>query len=79
MMSLLDNLCITQLRKSVFTLYNPEIVYIKGTANILADTVSRLEYIMEINIHGINVHISMKALARLLNSYVETILNSNPF
>ena len=55
--------------------YDPGIVYIKGTDNNLADTVSCLEYDMDINTCNINVHIGTKALARL---FYRT-LNNDPF
>ena len=43
--------------------YDPEIVYIKGTDNIVADAVSRLDYNMDVNTRNINVHVRTKTLA----------------
>ena len=59
--------------------YDPEIVYIKGTDNIVADAMSHLEYNIDINTRNIKVYIQTKALARLFNSYVVTTLNNDPF
>ena len=47
---------------------NPEIVYIKGTYNIVADAVRCLEYDMKNNTHTINVQYRSKVLAQLFNS-----------
>ena len=55
--------------------YGPEIVYIPGVTNVVADAMSRLEYDAEINTRNINVHlcsnIRNKALAKTLCRYVE--------
>ena len=47
--------------------YEPEIVFIKGVDNIVADAISRLEYDPEINVKDINVHQKCLALAKLFN------------
>ena len=59
--------------------YDPEIVYNKGTDNIVADAVSRLEYDMDINTHNVNVHYRVKSLLWLFNSYVDTTLKAIRF
>ena len=51
----------------------------KGTDNIVADTVSRLKYNMDINTCDINVYVHMILLVWLFNSYVDTALASDPF
>jgi len=51
--------------------YGPEIVYIPGVTNIVADGLSRLEYDQSINTRTINVHVRNKALAKTLRRYVE--------
>ena len=49
--------------------YNPEIEYIKGSENIVADAISRLDY--DEKVKHVNVHLRSKALAKLFNGYVE--------
>ena len=57
--------------------YEPNIVYIKGTDNVLstlAVAVSHLEYGIDITTHKITVHYHTKALVQLFNSHIETVL-----
>ena len=37
--------------------YDPEIIYIKGSDNIAADAVSRIDYDASVNIRNINMHL----------------------
>ena len=59
--------------------YGPEIVYIPGVKNVVADAMSRLEYDPSVNTQIINVHIHHKALARSLRRYVEATTECEPF
>ena len=52
--------------------YGPEIVYIKGEDNIVADAISRLEYDPEINVKSIDSTRSCYALVNLFTHYCET-------
>ena len=51
--------------------YGPEIVYIPGVTNIVADGVSHLEYNQRVNTRTINVHVRNKALVKTLRCYIE--------
>ena len=51
--------------------YGPEIVYIPGVTNIVADGLSCLEYDQSVNSRTINVHVKNKALAKCMHRYVE--------
>ena len=57
----------------------PEIVYIPGVTNVVANAMSRLEYDTNVNKRIINVHIWHKALARSLRRYVEATTEYKPF
>ena len=59
--------------------YGPNIVYIAGTDNIVADDIIRLEHDDNINTRKNDVHIHMKALAKLFTSYVNKISTSGAF
>ena len=59
--------------------YDPEIVYIKGTDNIVADAVSRLDYDETINTRNLNVHLSSKVVVKVLNGYVKKTTSSKAF
>ena len=50
--------------------YGPEIVYIKGVDNIVADAISRLDYDEKINTRNINAHVRNMSLIKLFNGYV---------
>ena len=50
---------------------NPEIIYIKGSENIVADAISCLEYDEKVNTRFVNVHLRFKTLAKLFVSYVD--------
>ena len=47
--------------------YNPEIVYIKGVENVVADAISHLEYDPKVNVKNIHYTMRHKALVKLLN------------
>ena len=47
--------------------YNPEIVYIKGVDNVVADAISCLEYDPKVNVKNIHYTMRHKALVKLLN------------
>ena len=51
--------------------YDPEILYIKGENNIVADAISCLEYNEEEKTRLVNVHLRTKTLVKKINSYVE--------
>ena len=51
--------------------YGPEIVYIKGEDNIVADAISRLEYDPEINVKSLDSTRSCYALVKLFTHYCE--------
>jgi hypothetical protein len=59
--------------------YGPEIVYIKGVDNIVADAISRLDYDETFNTRNINVHVRNKCLIKLFNGYVMKTTNSEDF
>ena len=59
--------------------YGPEIVYIPGVTNVVADAMSRLGYDTSVNTRIINVHIWHKALVRSLRCYVEATTEYKPF
>ena len=59
--------------------YDPEIVYIKGTDNIVADAISWLDYSPDVNTRNINVHARMKTFTQSFNSYVENTDVYDPF
>ena len=48
--------------------YDPEILYIKGENNIVADAISRLEYNEEEKTRLVNVHLRTKTLVKKFNS-----------
>ena len=52
--------------------YGPDIVYMPGVTNIVADGLSCLDYDQSVNTRTINVHVRNKALAKGLRRYVET-------
>ena len=51
--------------------YDPEIIYIKGEDNIVADAISRLDYNEEEKTCLVNVQLQTKTLVNFFNSYVE--------
>ena len=59
--------------------YNPEIVYIKGVDNIVADAISRLEYYPEKNVKHVNMHVRHKIAARLLSHLTQELGGENTF
>ena len=59
--------------------YGPQIVYIKGVDNIVADAISRLDYDEKINTRNINAHRRNLSLAKLFNGYVSKTKNSEAF
>ena len=59
--------------------YGPQIVYIKGVDNIVADVISRLDYDESINTRNINVHERCLSLAKLFNGYVSKTNDSKAF
>ena len=56
--------------------YNPEIAYIKGSENIVADAVSRLEYDANVNTRYIGTHLKTFVFNKLLNRYAEKTASS---
>ena len=58
--------------------YGPEIVYIKGVDNIVADAISHLEYDPDINIKTVDLHRSCYALVKVFNHYCGTTDRNNP-
>ena len=52
--------------------YGPEIVYIKGEDNVVADAISRLEYDPEVNVKSLDSTRSCYALVKLFTHYCET-------
>ena len=59
--------------------YGPEIVYIKGVDNVVADAISRLDYDKNVNTCNINVHVRNKSLINRFNGYVNRTTNSEEF
>ena len=51
--------------------YGPEIVYIKGSDNVVADAISRLEYDPKINVKNLHYTQWCRAIAKLLRSCTE--------
>ena len=51
--------------------YNPEILYIPGQDNIVADAISRLDFKEEVKTRFVNVHLKNKTLVKNFNSYVD--------
>ena len=47
--------------------YSPEIVYIKGLDNVVADAISCLEYDPKINVKNLHYIVRHKVLVKLLN------------
>ena len=56
--------------------YGPEIIYIKGETNIVADTLSRIQYNRDINTRDINVHAKSIYMIKLMNHYIEKTTKS---
>ena len=56
--------------------YGPEIIYIKGKTNIVADTLSRIQYNRDINTRDINVHAKSIYMIKLMNHYIEKTTKS---
>ena len=59
--------------------FGPEIVYIPGITNVVADAMSRLDYDNDVNTCYINVHVKNKCLAKLLRRYVQATTEFEPF
>ena len=59
--------------------YGPQIVYSKGVDNIVADSMSRLDYEEKINTRTINAHVHNMSLVKLCNGYVTKITKSKAF
>ena len=51
--------------------YGPQIVYIKGVDNVVADASSRLDYDKKINTRNINAHVRNMSLVELFNGYIK--------
>ena len=51
--------------------FGPEIVYIPGITNVVADAMSHLDYNNDVNTRCINVHVKYKCLAKLLCRYIQ--------
>ena len=51
--------------------YDPEIIYLAGSENIVADAVSRLDYDASVNIRRNDRHLHIFVLVKLLNRYAE--------
>ncbi len=51
--------------------YGPEIRYIRGIDNIVADTLSRLEYDPSQNVKDLSVHEKYCCMAKLLSQYMQ--------
>ena len=62
----------------VLEAHTPEIIYIPGVTNMVADTTRRLEYVKEINTQIINMHVQNKALAKSLCCYVKATSEFEP-
>ena len=52
--------------------YGPEIVYIMGEDNVVADAISRLEYDPEVNVKSLDSTRSCYTLVKLFTHYCET-------
>ena len=59
--------------------YGPEIIYIKGTYNIIANTIIRLEYDKDSYTLTIHIHVRNMTLAKLFDGYVSNKTNSEAF
>ena len=62
--------------------FGPEILYIKGEDNIVADAISRLEYDPEINVKNLHMTHRCKVLVKLFNSCTEirdSVLTKNVY
>merc|ERR1712197_137322 len=52
--------------------YGPEIIYIKGETNIVADTLSRLEYDPGTNVREISYNKKSIYMVKMMNHYIES-------
>ena len=59
--------------------YGSEIIYIKRDTNIVADTLSRIKYNCAINTRKINVHQKSIYMIKLMNHYIENMINIDEY
>ena len=59
--------------------YGPQIVYIKGVDNIVADAIRRLNNGNQVNTRNINAHVHNMTMVKLFNGYVKKTTNSKAF
>ena len=52
--------------------YGPEIIYIKGETNIVADTLSRLEYDPHTNVREVSYNKKSIYMVKMMNHYIES-------
>jgi hypothetical protein len=66
-------------RRLILEGQGPETVHTRGTHNIVADAISRLDYDEDFKTRSINVHLSMKALAKLFTCHFRKTSGSKEF